>query len=94
MAFSNALTGRMEELRYGNIRSPGVEAAPYTSAVNSNRDSNPYFPNTQQSTSNDSRATLQRRFTTDSSKVTMARPFGQQHPGMNTNVVCVVIVRE
>ncbi|OCT45870.1 putative RNA-binding protein [Cladophialophora carrionii] len=34
--------------------------------------------------SNDARGGLQRRFTTDSSKMSVARPFGQQYPSVNS----------
>lgn len=84
MAFSNPLSGRMEELRFPNLRSPDTEVfSPNSTAV---RDQNSYFAYPQNS-SNDARASLQRRFTTDSSKMSASRPFGQQYSSMNSTAV-------
>ncbi|KIX94095.1 uncharacterized protein Z520_10121 [Fonsecaea multimorphosa CBS 102226] len=82
MAFSNTLSGRMEELRFPNLRSPDAES-PYSSNGSSTREQNPFFAN-MHSSSNDARASLQRRFTTDSSKMPVARPFGQQYTSMSS----------
>lgn len=74
----------MEELRFPNLRSPDTEVfSPNSTAV---RDQNSYFSNLQNS-SNDARASLQRRFTTDSSKMSTSRPFGQQYSSMNSTAV-------
>ncbi|KIX09150.1 uncharacterized protein Z518_00228 [Rhinocladiella mackenziei CBS 650.93] len=81
MAFSNTLSGRMEELRFPSLRSPDTES-PFNSNASSTRDQNPFFSNIHTS-SNDARASLQRRFTTDSSKMPVARPFGQQYNSIN-----------
>ncbi|KAJ9617021.1 hypothetical protein H2200_000742 [Cladophialophora chaetospira] len=82
MAFSNTLSGRMEELRFPNLRSTDTES-PYNSNGSSAREQSPYFSNMHAS-SNDARVSLQRRFTTDSSKTAAARPFGQQYPSVNS----------
>ena len=74
MAYSNGLTGRMEELRFPVLRSPEVES-PYTNGSAGSRDSNPFF--TMQNAANDARGSLQRRFTADSGKAAGARPFSQ-----------------
>ena len=84
MAFSNTLSGRMEELRFPNLRSPDTEA--FSPNATSARDQNSYF-STLQNSSNDSRTSLQRRFTTDSSKMSGTRPFGQQYGSMNSTAV-------
>lgn len=90
MAYTNlnGLNGRMEELRFShpNIRSAEVEA-PFSVTMNSSRDSNPFF--TALPSGNDIRGTLQRRFTTDSSKLPMGRNSGQQYAGFNSNTVRV-----
>jgi len=76
----------MEELRYGGLRSPGIDA-PFTNNAASNRDSNPFFTSIQPT--NDSRGNLQRRFTTDSSKMALGRPFGQQqYTSLDATAVC------
>ncbi|KIW57986.1 hypothetical protein PV05_02539 [Exophiala xenobiotica] len=80
MAFPNTLSGRMEELRFPNLRSPDADSA-FSPNGSSTREQSPFFPNVHTS-SNDARASLQRRFTTDSSKMPAARPFGQQYPSM------------
>lgn len=91
MAFSNPLSGRMEELRFPNLRSPDTEVfSPNSTSV---RDQNSYFAYPQNS-SNDARASLQRRFTTDSSKMSGSRPFGQQYSSMNSTAVCGLLLCE
>jgi hypothetical protein len=74
----------MEELRFPNLRSPETDS-PYNSNGTSNREQNTYFSNLH--SSNDARTSLQRRFTTDSSKMSGARPFGQQYPPVNSTAV-------
>ena len=86
MAFPNTLSGRMEELRFPSLRSPDTES-PFGANGASTRDQNPFFPSMHTS-SNDARASLQRRFTTDSSKMPMARPFGQQYASITPTAVC------
>ncbi|KAK4936771.1 hypothetical protein LTR10_022428 [Elasticomyces elasticus] len=77
MAFSNTLSGRLEELRYPNLRSPDTDG-PFSPNGSSTREQSPFFSN-MHTPSNDARASLQRRFTTDSSKMPMARPYGQPY---------------
>ncbi len=86
MAFSNPLSGRMEELRFPSLRSPDSEGPYSPNGASSTRDQNPFFANIH-SSSNDARASLQRRFTTDSSKMPMVRPFGQQYTSMTPAAV-------
>ena len=77
MAFSNALNGRMDELRFPTLRTADNEG-PF-SALPNKRDSNSYYPG-MNSASSDVRGPLQRRFTTDSSKLNFGRAaFGQQY---------------
>ncbi|EXJ93970.1 hypothetical protein A1O1_02363 [Capronia coronata CBS 617.96] len=87
MSYSNTLSGRMEELRFPSLRSPEPEG-PLSPIISSTRDPNPYFSNIHTS-SNDARAHLQRRFTTDSSKMPVARPFGQQYTSITPSVPIV-----
>lgn len=94
MAYSNinGLNGMMEELRYPGMRSPEAEA-PFSAGLNSNRDSNPFFsalPNTN----NDVRGTLQRRFTTDSSKLPLNRNSGSQYTSYSNSTVSTPSVYE
>ncbi|EXJ92260.1 hypothetical protein A1O3_00810 [Capronia epimyces CBS 606.96] len=84
MAWSNTLSGRMEELRFPSLRSPDPEG-PLSPNASTARDQNPFFANIH-SSSNDARASLQRRFTTDSSKMPVARPFGQQYTAITPSV--------
>ncbi|KAL9107160.1 MAG: hypothetical protein Q9227_007940 [Pyrenula ochraceoflavens] len=73
MAFSSKnLADRMEELRYP-IRSPN-EDSPYSPV----RGHNSFFSAYQQPSANDNRAALQRRFTTDASKLTLGTGYNQQ----------------
>jgi hypothetical protein len=88
MAYSNTLSGRMGELRFPNLRSPELDGTFSPNGVSA-RDQNSYFSNLQTS-SNDARASLQRRFTTDSSKMSGARTFGQQFGSMNSTAVGLI----
>ena len=81
MAFSNALNGRMEELRFPNMR-PTENDSPFSATFANKRDSNPFYSNMGPSVS-DVRGSMQRRFTTDSSKLNLARgSFGQQYSSL------------
>jgi len=81
MAFSNALNGRMEELRFPNMR-PTENDSPFSATLSSKRDSNPFYSGMGPSAS-DVRGSLQRRFTTDSSKLSLGRAsFGQQYSSL------------
>jgi hypothetical protein len=82
MAYPNRLSERMEELRFPSLRSP--EEAAFNNGTNGRGDTS-YFSAMGQS--NDARASLQRRFTTDSSKMSMARPFGSQYGAVNAQTV-------
>ena len=81
MAFTNGLSERMGELRFPNPRSPNDEA-PYSGYVSPPRGQNPFFSPFQSSTS-DTRGSLQRRFTTDSSKMSSLSGMG----GQNSTIV-------
>ena len=93
MAFNNALTSRLDELRSPN--------APATPSENTNGFTTPSrysgsFMATHSQPMNDSRASLQRRFTTDLSKMSNLTPIGQQpvqtpEPADVPNTVCVPI---
>ncbi|KAJ9625485.1 uncharacterized protein PV06_01772 [Exophiala oligosperma] len=85
MAFSNTLSGRMEELRFPSLRSPEADGT-FSPNGSSTREQSPFFPSVHTS-SNDARASLQRRFTTDSSKMPVARPFGQQYSSITPTSV-------
>lgn len=92
MAFSNALNGRMEELRFPNMNMSmnmrsGENDGPFSTNMTSKRDSNPFYSGLGPSAS-DVRGSLQRRFTTDSSKLNLGRnSFGQQYSSMNNSSV-------
>jgi hypothetical protein len=84
MAFANRLSERMEELRFPSVRSPNEEAS-YNTYTSPQRADSSFFSTFQQPSA-DSRGSLQRRFTTDSSKVSSA--FGQGYNSLNTSSVC------
>ena len=73
MAFQNSLSGRMEELRFPSLRSPDTDSFPSNGPATS-RGEGSFFP----TNGNDTRGGLQRRFTTDASKMSLSRPFGAQ----------------
>lgn len=76
MAFSGGLNERMGELRFPNVRSPNEESQ-YSGYTSPPRAQNSFFSSFQQP-ANDSRSSLQRRFTTDSSRVSVSS-FGTQY---------------
>jgi hypothetical protein len=80
MAFTNGLSERMGELRFPNPKSPN-EDVPYSGYVSPPRGQNPFFSPFQPSAS-DGRGSLQRRFTTDSSKMSSLSlsSMGGQNP--------------
>jgi len=81
MAFSNALNGRMEELRFPNMR-PTDNDSLFSATLANKRDSNPFYSSMGPSAP-DVRGSLQRRFTTDSSKLSLGRAsFGQQYSSL------------
>lgn len=83
MAFPNSLSGRMEELRFPSLRSPDSDS--FANNATPTRGDTSYFSTV--ASSNDSRGSLQRRFTTDSSKMSQAKPFGAQYGGMSAQSV-------
>src|SRR5271154_5616651 len=86
MAFTNGLNERMDELRFGSQRSPTDEN---TYGFNSaSRPQSSFFSSFQQPSS-DARGSLQRRFTTDSSKISTVSPFGQQYAQRHSGTVCI-----
>jgi hypothetical protein len=87
MAFSGGLNERMEELRFPNGRSPNDEYA-YSGFASPPRGQNSFFSSFQPS-SNDVRTSLQRRFTTDSSKIS-GSAFGSQFPQLNSDYATAV----
>ena len=75
MAASNSLSSHLEDLRSRNPQSPGEGAySGYTTPV---RYSGSFMPSHTQPFSGDARASLQRRFTTDSGKAPLMTPIGQ-----------------
>ena len=82
MAFTNGLSERMGELRYGGQRSSTDESS--FAGFTTSRPQSSFFTSFQPP-STDSRGGLQRRFTTDASKMSNAPAFGQQyHMGAGT----------
>jgi hypothetical protein len=80
MAFTNGLSERMGELRFPNPRSPNEEV-PYSGYVSPPRGQSSVFSSFQ-SSPNEARGNLQRRFTTDSSKMSSLSGTGGQNPQM------------
>lgn len=77
MAYNNGFGDRIDDIRYRHPQSPRDESY---SGYNSPRRVNGSYMTTHSQSSNDTRASLQRRFTTDSSKMPTLTPIGQQ-PG-------------
>ena len=98
MAFSNGLGERTDELRFRNPQSPSEDSAfNYNSPLSPSRGAFPSKIHThtqnQTSSSNDARASLHRRFTTNA--LPTLSPIGQQRrlaaePQDHTNTVCLV----
>jgi hypothetical protein len=76
MAFKNGLSERLDELRFTSPRSPPSDS-PFSGYTSPPRGQPNFMTAFQQPASNDVRANLQRRFTTDSSKLSWP-PFSQQ----------------
>ena len=89
MAFSGGLNERMGELRFPNVRSPNEEF-PYSGYTSPPRGQNSFFSSFQQS-SNDTRSSLQRRFTTDSSRGSVSA-FGSQYSQMKPDYSAAVSI--
>lgn len=77
MAYNNGFGDRIDDIRFRHPQSPRDESY---SGYNSPRRANGGYMTTHSQSSNDTRASLQRRFTTDSSKMPTLTPIGQQ-PG-------------
>lgn len=77
MAFTNGLSERMGELRFPNPKSP-TDDAPFSAYVSPPRGQSSFFSPFQPSPT-DSRGNLQRRFTTDSSKMSSLSSMGGQN---------------
>ena len=76
MASSNALTNRLDELRSRNHQITTSETSSgYTTP---SRYSGSFMPSQSSSSISDARVSLQRRFTTDLSKMPTLPPIGQQ----------------
>lgn len=80
MAYNNALTSRLDELR---SRNAPITTTTVTTSENSSGYTTPArysgsFMTSHSQSINDARASLQRRFTTDMSKVPNLTPIGQQ----------------
>lgn len=85
MAFPNGLSERMDELRFGGQRS-SVDENGYAGFAPTSRPQSSFFSSFQAPT-NDTRGSLQRRFTTDSSKMSTGSLFGQQYAQINSGTV-------
>lgn len=77
MAYNNGFGDRMDDLRFRNPTSPREESY---SGFNPPRRANGNFMSTHSQATHEARASLQRRFTTDSGKMPTLTPIGQQ-PG-------------
>ena len=75
MAFNNSLTSRLDELRSRNPAGTATDSPPAFTTPSRYSGS---FMTTHSNSSNDARASLQRRFTTDLSKMPTLAPIGQQ----------------
>lgn len=78
MAFNNGFGDRIDDIRFRHPQSPRDES--YSGYNSPRRVNGGYMTTHSQSSSNDTRASLQRRFTTDSSIMPTLTPIGQQ-PG-------------
>lgn len=74
MAFSNALTSRLDDLRSRNAQIMGGET---TSGFSTPSRYSGSFMSTHSQPVNDARGNLQRRFTTDLTKMPTLPPIGQ-----------------
>ena len=75
MAFNNSITARYDELRSPN---PPSSSNPTSTTTPSSRYSGSFLPNHSQGFGSDARTSLQRRQTTDLSKMPAITPIGQQ----------------
>ena len=77
MAFNNSISARYDELRSPN---PPSSSNPTGTNTPSSRYSGSFLPNHSQAFGTDARTSLQRRQTTDLSKMPAMTPIGQQPP--------------
>ena len=77
MAFNNSLTSRLDDLRSKNL--PATSSENHSGYTTPSRYSGSFMTSHSQPSS-DTRASLQRRFTTDLGKMSTLTPIGQQ-PG-------------
>lgn len=77
MAYNNPITSRLDELRSRNLPSSTAGSESSSGYATPSRYSGSFMPSHSQSV-NDTRASLQRRFTTDLSKMPNLTPIGQQ----------------
>ena len=77
MAYNNALTTRLDELRSRNPSTTTTTSENSSGYTTPSRYSGSFMTSHSQSV-NDARANLQRRFTTDLSKMPNLTPIGQQ----------------
>jgi hypothetical protein len=77
MSANNSLSSRLEELRSRNPQSPQGESS-YSGYNTPTRYSGSFMPSHSLSTTNEARANLQRRFTTDSNTFPTLSPIGSQ----------------
>ena len=75
MAFNNSLTSRLDDLRSKN---PQATSSENNSGYTTPSRYSGSFMTSHSQPSNDTRASLQRRFTTDLSKMSTLTPIGQQ----------------
>ncbi|KAI4256399.1 MAG: hypothetical protein L6R42_006250, partial [Xanthoria sp. 1 TBL-2021] len=78
MAYNNALTTRLDELRSRNAPITTTTASESSSGYTTPARYSGSFMTSHSQSINDARASLQRRFTTDMSKVPNLTPIGQQ----------------
>jgi hypothetical protein len=81
MAYQNSLSGRLEELRFPSLRSPEHDTFASAGQATSRPETTYYS-----TASGETRSNLPRRFTTDASKMPLARPFGGQFNNMAPSV--------
>lgn len=78
MAYNNALTSRLDELRSRNAPITTTTTSESSSGYTTPARYSGSFMTSHSQSINDARASLQRRFTTDMSKVPNLTPIGQQ----------------
>ena len=89
MAFNNSITSRLGDLRY---RNNPVSASESQSGYTTPSRHSGSFMNSHSQPSSEARGSLQRRFTTDLSKMQPLAPIGQQSPQIAEQVEVPVAV--